>query len=154
MGLVKGVVDVPEWRCDAASAARRGRLVHENRRRIDAEPGIEHAAGDPVAIAVQRGGPRRTTRLVVQRIVKIQDAAVRVGLECQAQFVRTFRQTAETGVFDRRVVINVARGRYSHVVDARLQVEFDMRIIAEIIIVPGYQLATPALFSVQSEYRI
>ena len=126
-----------------------GRLVDEDRvgQRLDVEPEVVHAAGNPVGIAVEH------------RARGIDHVFDDVGYEVHAEVVNSLRGPAHAAVLDLRIVIDVSGAGHAKVIRAGLQIDLEIRVFAVIIVVSrddpplGDQLTGLALYLVLLEQR-
>ncbi|MCU0963164.1 MAG: hypothetical protein MUF48_23980, partial [Pirellulaceae bacterium] len=118
--------------------SRQGTLVDIDRARLArrrlalgrrcAEPEVVNAPRQAVEITVQGGSAQGA-------VVGVGDAARRTGTESQPQVIRALARAADPRVLDLRIVVVVAAGRDAQVVHAGVQIQGDVRVLAEIIVV-------------------
>ena len=89
-------------------------------------------------------------------MVDVDDAGIHVGLEVEFQFISTLRHAAVAGIRDARIVGIVAAGADAHVIRAGLQLQLDVRVLAEVIVVLRDQVACQCrgVFSIHTQRRV
>ena len=103
------------------------------------EPEVEDPTRRAIGVAIQPGA-----RLAVLRpAVHVPDAVILVhfGPEAKTQFILSLGGSSPTRVFDHRIEVRIASGGHRHIVSPRSQFHADVGIRAEVIVVPGDQLA-------------
>ena len=108
------------------------------------KPGVEGAAGNAVAVAVE-GGAGGIDKRVGDRSQ---------GSEVEFQFVGAVRLAGIPRVADVGVERDIARSRHGEKIVSGCQIEADKRIAAVVVVVAGHHRADAAILAVQREHGV